>query len=77
MASLHDLREPPKKGEYFLSFDDLLEVVRDALVKYKFGFRIPHKDPLLLATDAPIRNTLRVLPHTRIKRIRMRLLWIK
>jgi hypothetical protein len=44
MASLHELRELPKEGEYFLSFDDLLEVIRDASVKHKFSFRTLHKD---------------------------------
>jgi hypothetical protein len=45
MASLHELRELPKEGEYFLSFEDLLEVICDASVKHKFSFRTPHKDP--------------------------------
>jgi hypothetical protein len=36
MASLHELRELPIEGDYFLSFDDLLEVIRDASVKHKF-----------------------------------------
>ena len=34
-----------KKGDYFLLFDDLLEVIRDASVKHKFSFKTPHKDP--------------------------------
>jgi hypothetical protein len=45
MASLHELREIPVQGDYFLSFDDLLEVIRDASVKHKFSFKTPHKDP--------------------------------
>lgn len=45
MASLHELRDLPKVGDYFLSFDDLLEVVRDASVKHKFSFKVPHRDP--------------------------------
>jgi hypothetical protein len=45
MASLHELRGLPAEGEYFLSFEDLLEVIRDAFVKHKFSFRVPHKDP--------------------------------
>jgi hypothetical protein len=45
MASLHELRELPKEVEYFLSFEDLLEVIRDASIKHKFSFRTPHKDP--------------------------------
>ena len=45
MASLHELRELLVQRDYFLSFDDLLEAVRDASVKYKFSFKTPHKDP--------------------------------
>ena len=45
MTSLHELRELPKEGEYFLSFEDLLEVIRDASVKHRFSFRILYKDP--------------------------------
>jgi hypothetical protein len=30
MASLHKLRNMPKEGDYFLSFDDLLKVICDA-----------------------------------------------
>jgi hypothetical protein len=37
MASLHKLRDMPVEGDYFLSFDDLLEVIRDASVKHKFS----------------------------------------
>jgi hypothetical protein len=35
MASLHELRELPNEGDYILSFDDLLEVIRDASIKNK------------------------------------------
>ena len=45
MASLHELRDLPAIGDYFLSYEDLLEVIRDASVKHKFAFRVPHKDP--------------------------------
>jgi hypothetical protein len=44
MASLHELCDIPNEGDYFLSFDDLLEVIRDASVKHKFSFKAPHKD---------------------------------
>jgi hypothetical protein len=44
MSSLHELRDLPNEGDYFLSFDDLLEAVRDASVKSKFSFKLPHKD---------------------------------
>jgi hypothetical protein len=44
MASLHELRDMPIEGDYFLSFDDLLEVIRDASVKHKFSFKVPHSD---------------------------------
>ena len=37
MASLHELRDMPVEGDYFLSFDNLLEVIRDASVKHKFS----------------------------------------
>jgi len=43
MASLHELRELPINGDYFLSFDDLFEAIRDASVKHKFSFRIPQR----------------------------------
>jgi hypothetical protein len=44
MASLHELRDMPVKGDYFLTFDDLLEAIRDASIKHKFSFKVPHKD---------------------------------
>jgi hypothetical protein len=44
MASLYELRDLPKKGDYFLSFDDLLEVIRDAFIKHKFSFKTSYKD---------------------------------
>ena len=44
MTSLHELRELPKEGDFFLSFDDLLEVIRDASIKDKFSFKNPHKE---------------------------------
>ena len=45
MASLHELREVLVQGDYFLSFDDLLEVIRDASIKHKFSFKTLYKDP--------------------------------
>jgi hypothetical protein len=45
MASLHELRDMPKEGDYFLSFDDLLKVICDASIKHKFSFKTPYKDP--------------------------------
>lgn len=44
MSSLHELRELPQEGEYFLSFADLLEVIREDSVKHKYNFRTPHKN---------------------------------
>jgi hypothetical protein len=44
MSSLHELRDMPVEGDYFLTFDDLLEVIRDASVKHKFSFKVPHRD---------------------------------
>ena len=45
MASLYEFGELLVKGDYILPFDNLLEVVRDASIKYKFSFKIPHKNP--------------------------------
>ena len=44
MASLHELCDLPIEEDYFVSFDDLLEVIRDASIKHKFSFEISHKD---------------------------------
>lgn len=44
MASLHELRELPKEGDFFLLFNNLLEVIRDASIKHKFSFKAPYKD---------------------------------
>jgi len=44
MASLYELRELPIVGDYFLSFDDLLEVICDVSIKHKFSFKVLHKD---------------------------------
>ena len=44
IASLHELREVLVQGDYFLTFDDLLEVIRDASIKHKFSFKTLHKD---------------------------------
>jgi hypothetical protein len=45
MASLCKLRELLIEGDYFLSFDDFLEMIRDVSVKHKFSFRTLYKDP--------------------------------
>jgi hypothetical protein len=45
MASLYKLCNIPKEGDYFLSFNNLLKVIRDASVKYKFFFKTLYKDP--------------------------------
>jgi hypothetical protein len=45
MASLRELCDMPIKGDYFLTFDDLLKVICDASVKHKFSFKVLHKDP--------------------------------
>jgi hypothetical protein len=44
MASLYKLRDLPAIGDYFLSYEDLLKVIQDISVKYKFAFRVPYKD---------------------------------
>ena len=48
MTSLYELCELPAKGDFFLSFNDLLEVIRDASIKHKFSFKNPHKDKNML-----------------------------
>jgi hypothetical protein len=45
MASLYEFGELLVKGDYILPFDNLLEVVRDASIKYKFSFKILYKNP--------------------------------
>jgi hypothetical protein len=40
IASLYELRELPIVRDYFLSFDDLLKVVRNASIKHKFSFKV-------------------------------------
>jgi hypothetical protein len=44
MASLYKLCDIPVEGDYFLTFKDLLEVIRDASIKHKFSFKVLHKD---------------------------------
>jgi hypothetical protein len=44
MAFLYKLRDILIKGDYFLSFDDLLKVIRDASVKHKFSFKVLYSD---------------------------------
>jgi hypothetical protein len=45
MASLHELYDMPKEGDYFLSFNDLLKVIYNASIKHKFSFKTLYKDP--------------------------------
>jgi hypothetical protein len=45
MASLYKLRDIPKEGDYFLSFNNLLKVIRNASIKHKFSFKTLYKDP--------------------------------
>jgi hypothetical protein len=44
MALFYKLRELLIKGDYFLSFDDLLKVIYDAFIKHKFSFKTLYKD---------------------------------
>jgi hypothetical protein len=44
IASLYKLRKLLIKGDYFLSFDNLLEVICDTSVKHKFSFKTPYKN---------------------------------
>jgi hypothetical protein len=34
----------PIKGDYFLTFKDLLKVIRNASVRHKFSFKVLYKD---------------------------------
>jgi hypothetical protein len=45
MSSLLELCELPFIGDYFVSFDDLIEVIRNVFIKYKFSFKLLYKDP--------------------------------
>jgi hypothetical protein len=44
IASLYKLRDISIEGDYFLTFDDLLKVIYDASVKYKFSFKVLYRD---------------------------------
>ena len=44
IASLYKLCELLIEGDYFLSLDDLLEVIHDTSIKYKFSFKTLYKD---------------------------------
>ena len=44
IASLYKLHELLIEGDYFLSFNDLLEVIRDTSIKHKFSFKTLYKD---------------------------------
>jgi hypothetical protein len=44
ISSLYKLRDILVKGDYFLTFDDLLKVIRNASVKHKFSFKVLHRD---------------------------------
>ena len=44
IALLYKLCKLPIVGDYFLSFDDLLKVVRNASIKHKFSFKVLYKD---------------------------------
>jgi len=78
MASLHELCELPLEGDFFLSFDDLPEVIRDASIKHKFSFKNPHKDKkrarYLCANAACPWKNITVLPagggDTSLQRVR-------
>jgi hypothetical protein len=48
MASLYKLRNMPKEGDYFISFDNLLKVIYNASIKHKFLFKTLHKDPFYI-----------------------------
>jgi hypothetical protein len=74
MASLHELRDLPSARDYFLLFDDLLEVVRDASIKYTYNNNFPLVDvselqPLPLSVCHP---PLTRVPRGRPKKERFR-----
>jgi hypothetical protein len=43
MASLYELCDILIKGDYFLTLNGLLKVVRDASIKCKFSFKVLYK----------------------------------
>lgn len=65
IALLYELREPLIIGDYLLSFDNLLEIVHDTFIKYKFSFKLLYKDKMrgprgkavVQAMIEPIRDT--------------------
>jgi len=44
IALLYKLRKLPIIGDYFLLFNNLLKVIRNAFIKHKFSFKVLHKD---------------------------------
>jgi hypothetical protein len=38
----------PKEGDYFISFNNLLKVIYNAFIKYKFLFKTLYKDPFYI-----------------------------
>ena len=46
--SIYKLYKLPKEGNFFLLFDNLLKVIREASIKHKFSFKNPYKDKKLL-----------------------------
>jgi hypothetical protein len=44
MAFLYELCNMPIESDYFLSFNNLLKVIYNAFIKYKFSFKILYKD---------------------------------
>jgi hypothetical protein len=63
MASLHELRDLLKEGDKFPSFDDVLEVIRDASIKHKFSFKTLIKTsnaPDIIATINTVRRRLQL-----------------
>ena len=42
LHELHELREPLVQGDYFLSFDDLLEAIRDILYLLSINLAFKH-----------------------------------
>jgi hypothetical protein len=44
ILSLYELCNILIKGDYFLTFNDLLKVIYNAFIKHKFSFKVLYKD---------------------------------
>jgi hypothetical protein len=44
ISSLYKLCDIPVKGDYFLTFNNLLKVIYNAFIKHKFSFKVLYRD---------------------------------